>query len=76
VGGRRRSTVGADLRRRRGPVGSALLGGFVGRLAGRMQFAVWELVEEGCLRPEPIEVLLAERLPLIAGTTIVVVPRC
>ena len=45
-------------------------------LTGRMQFAVWELVEEGGLRPEPIEVLLAERLPLIAGATVVVVNRC
>ena len=44
-------------------------------LAGRMQLAIWELVEEGCLRPEAVEVRLAEGLPLIAGATIVEIPR-
>jgi hypothetical protein len=45
-------------------------------LTGRMQLAFGKLVEESCLRPEAVEVRLAERLPLIAGPTIVVVPRC
>jgi hypothetical protein len=30
------------------------------KLTGRMQFAIWELVEERSLRSEPVEVRLAE----------------